>query len=380
MLARRVAAGVAGSLGGARRLSAAAPAGNWVVSPAASTLLASNPAIDVKALAAKCALHSPGSGNVVITKGDVLVAMGKIQATALTFLRAVTPFAPPGTGGEVPKPFAPAPGSTTASSAPAQPARAPAAAAAADARSGAEASATPGRKNLVHKTHRTFTDTPVTHMRKIIAKRLLESKLTLPHSYMAIEIEMDNLMATRAKFNEQNNSKISVNDLVIKAVAYALKSVPEANAYWTDDAIKFHPQIDVSFAAATPSGLITPVVKDVSNKSMLKISAEAKDMAARARANKLMPEEFMGGCTSVSNLGMFDISEFIAVLNPPQATIFAVGSTAPKAFPDGKGGVEARNVMRVSLTHDARVVDGAVAERLMAALKQGIESPALIFM
>jgi len=217
-------------------------------------------------------------------------------------------------------------------------------------------------------------------MRKIIAKRLLESKLTLPHSYMAIEIEMDSLMATRGKFNDQNKSKVSVNDLVIKAVAYALKTVPEANAYWTEDAIKFHPQIDVSFAAATPSGLITPVVKDVNKKSMLQISSEAKDMASRARANKLMPEEFTGGCTSVSNLGMFDISEFIAVLNPPQSTIFAIGSTKAKAFPDGKGGVEARNVMRVSLTHDARVVDGAVAERLLAALKQGIESPALIFM
>jgi len=217
-------------------------------------------------------------------------------------------------------------------------------------------------------------------MRKIIAKRLLESKLTLPHSYMAIEIEMDSLMATRAKFNKHNASKVSVNDLVIKAVAYALKAVPEANAYWTEDAIKFHPSIDVSFAAATPSGLITPVVRDAGNKAILAISAEAKDMASRARANKLMPEEFTGGCTSVSNLGMFDISEFIAVLNPPQSTIFAVGSTSAKAFPDGKGGVEARNVMRVSVTHDARVVDGAMAERLCAALKDGIENPALIFM
>ena len=174
---------------------------------------------------------------------------------------------------------------------------------------------------MVHKAHRTHTDTPVTQMRKIIAKRLLESKLTLPHSYMAVEIEMDSLMATRAKFNQQNNTKVSVNDLVIKAVAYALKTVPEANSYWTEEAVMFHPQVDVSFAAATPTGLITPVITNAGNKSILEISAEAKDMAARARANKLMPHEFSGGCTSVSNLGMFDISEFIAVLNPPQVLL-----------------------------------------------------------
>mmetsp|Transcript_85047 Transcript_85047/g.124442 ORF Transcript_85047/g.124442 Transcript_85047/m.124442 type:complete len:379 (+) Transcript_85047:71-1207(+) len=378
MLARRVAKGlVANSQRQSARFLSTAAAGDWVVSPAAGTLLAGNPSIDIKALAAKCAAHSPGSGKVIITKGDVLVALGKIQASALTFLRAATPFAAAGVGGTVP---APAGAAVATAAAPAVVAPAAAVAAVAAAPAPAAGGSAPGRRNLVHKTHRTHTDTPITQMRKIIAKRLLESKLTLPHSYMAIEIEMDSLMATRAKFNKANSSKVSVNDLVIKAVAYALKTVPEANAYWTEDAIKFNSQIDVSFAAATPSGLITPVVKDAGKKAILEISAEAKDMATRARANKLMPEEFTGGCTSVSNLGMFDISEFIAVLNPPQSTIFAVGSTSAKAFPDGKGGIEARNVMRVSVTHDARVVDAFVAEKLCGALKDGIENPALIFM
>jgi len=374
--ARRLATGLV-TKGQSLRFLSATAAGNWVVSPAAGTLLSGNPSIDVKALAAKCSAHSPGTGKIIITKGDVLVALGKIQATALTFLRASTPFAAAGAaGGTVPEPAGAAAKAAPAQAKAAAPAPAPAAAPA----SAAGSSTTVGRRNLVHKTHRTHTDIPTTQMRKIIAKRLLESKLTLPHSYMAIEIEMDSLMATRAKFNKANSSKVSVNDLVIKAVSYALKTVPEANAYWTEDAIKFNSQIDVSFAAATPSGLITPVVKDAGKKTILQISAEAKDMATRARANKLMPEEFTGGCTSVSNLGMFDISEFIAVLNPPQSTIFAVGSTSAKAFPDGKGGIEARNVMRVSVTHDARVVDGFVAEKLCAALKDGIESPALIFM
>eukprot|EP00277_Geminigera_cryophila_P033304 CAMPEP_0173123292 /NCGR_PEP_ID=MMETSP1102-20130122/54837_1 /TAXON_ID=49646 /ORGANISM="Geminigera sp., Strain Caron Lab Isolate" /LENGTH=370 /DNA_ID=CAMNT_0014031147 /DNA_START=66 /DNA_END=1179 /DNA_ORIENTATION=+ len=370
MLARRVAKGlVANSQRQSARFLSTAAAGDWVVSPAAGTLLAGNPSIDIKALAAKCAAHSPGSGKVIITKGDVLVALGKIQASALTFLRAATPFAAAGVGGTVP---APAGGSGYCSGT----------SSGGSSRSGGSSSGSTGtscRGQCARAEKSGAQDAPDTHghsetqMRKIIAKRLLESKLTLPHSYMAIEIEMDSLMATRAKFNKANSSKVSVNDL-------ALKTVPEANAYWTEDAIKFNSQIDVSFAAATPSGLITPVVKDAGKKAILEISAEAKDMATRARANKLMPEEFTGGCTSVSNLGMFDISEFIAVLNPPQSTIFAVGSTSAKAFPDGKGGIEARNVMRVSVTHDARVVDAFVAEKLCGALKDGIENPALIFM
>ncbi|EKX48982.1 hypothetical protein GUITHDRAFT_162209 [Guillardia theta CCMP2712] len=217
-------------------------------------------------------------------------------------------------------------------------------------------------------------------MRKIIAKRLLESKLNLPHSYMTVEVEMDNLLELRKKFNDKNGSKVSVNDFVIKAVASALRSVPEANAYWTEDSIKFNQSVDVSFAAATPAGLITPVIRDADKKPILKVSAEAKDMAARARGNKLMPEEFTGGCTSVSNLGMYDITEFIAVLNPPQSTIFAVGSTTPKLVPSEKGGLKTKNVMKVSLTHDGRVVDGALAEKLCSIFKEAIESPAMMFM
>jgi pyruvate dehydrogenase E2 component (dihydrolipoamide acetyltransferase) len=216
-------------------------------------------------------------------------------------------------------------------------------------------------------------------MRKIIAKRLLESKVGLPHAYMCVEVEMDALMATRKVFNETFGAKVSVNDFVIKAVASTMRAVPEANAFWTEDSIKFNKTVDVAFAAATPGGLITPVVRDAADKSLLEVSAAAKDMAKRARENKLMPEEFAGGCCSVSNLGMFDISQFVAVLNPPQSTIFAVGSTVAKAFPDGKGGAVAKHVMRMTLSHDARVVDDALAEHVCAAFKERIETPAMMF-
>lgn len=230
------------------------------------------------------------------------------------------------------------------------------------------------------QAHRSHEDVPVTQMRKIIAKRLLESKMQMPHQYMTVEIEMDNLMKARQEYNERMGMKVSVNDFIIKAAASSLKMIPEANAFWTPDAIKFNSTIDVAFAAATPAGLVTPVVRAADKKSMAEIAAVTRDLAGRARANKLLPEEFMGGSLSVSNLGMFQMTEFVAVLNPPQCAIFAVGSTFPKAVPDGKGGVEARQVMMVTLSHDARVLDDELAKKLCTTFKSMVQTPALMFM
>jgi len=330
--------------------SAAAPKG-LVISPAAAALLRNNPSISSEGLAAKATHHTP-TGAPVLTKGDVLVMLGKAVA-------------PPAAAAQVTSAPKPPP-----AAAPPTPQAKPAV---------SEPAGTPGRRNLTHKTHRTHEDIPTTQIRKIIARRLLESKVTLPHAYMTVEVEMDALLALRAKYNARNGIKASVNDFLIKAVASSLRAVPEANAYWAEDAIKFNSEIDVAFAAATPAGLVTPVIKEAGAKSVAAVSAEAKDMASRARSNRLLPEEFTGGCTSVSNLGMFGIHEFIAVLNPPQSSIFAVGETFKKAFPDGNGGAETRQVMRVSLSHDARVIDDALAEKLCGALKEAVENPALIF-
>jgi pyruvate dehydrogenase E2 component (dihydrolipoamide acetyltransferase) len=217
-------------------------------------------------------------------------------------------------------------------------------------------------------------------MRKIIAKRLLESKNELPHQYMTMEIDMDNLIKARADYNARSGNKVSVNDFIIKACASALEKVPEANAYWTPEALKFNSTIDVAFAAATPAGLVTPVVRDANKKSIAEIGKVTKDLAGRARDNKLMPEEFQGGSLSVSNLGMFAITEFVAVLNPPQSAIFAIGSTTAKTVMGPDGVVGTKQSMMVTLSHDARVLDAGLAKKLCTELQAMMQQPALMFM
>lgn len=215
---------------------------------------------------------------------------------------------------------------------------------------------------------------PNSNMRKVIARRLSESKQTVPHFYLTIDCELDELLALRSKMNEVTETKISVNDFIIRAVALALKKVPAANASWSNEAILQYRDADISVAVATPTGLITPIVRAAQTKTLAAISGEMKDLAARARDGKLKPEEFQGGGFSISNLGMYGVKEFAAIINPPQACILAVG--AGEQRPVVKNGQLAiATVMSCTLSTDHRAVDGAVGAQFIAAFKELIEKP-----
>ena len=220
-----------------------------------------------------------------------------------------------------------------------------------------------------------FTEQPHSMMRKVIARRLVESKREAPHFYLTIDCNLDRLLQLRQEINaKREKDKISVNDFVIKASALALKQVPAANASWTETAVRLYQAADVSVAVATPGGLITPIIRSADSKSLSTISREMKDLAARARENKLKPEEYQGGTFSVSNLGMFGIREFAAVINPPQGAILAVGAGEQRSIV--KDNVLAiATMMSCTLSVDHRVVDGAIGAEFMAAFKKLIEDP-----
>ncbi len=236
---------------------------------------------------------------------------------------------------------------------------------------------------VISRSSEEFKLVPNNNMRKVIAKRLCESKATVPHFYLSIECEMDALLAGREQINKQfagddKSKKISVNDFVILATAKALKEVPEANASWGDDAIKMYNNVDVSVAVAIDGGLITPVIFNADQKNIMQISSEMKDLAARARSNSLKPEEFQGGGFSISNLGMYGIKNFNAIVNPPQGCILAVGASSKRAVViDDK--IEIRTIMDVNISCDHRVVDGAVGALFLNAFKKYIEAPMLLF-
>lgn len=228
------------------------------------------------------------------------------------------------------------------------------------------------------------------NMRKVIAKRLTESKQTVPHFYLSVDIELDNLLSVRKQLNDAADFtakkqgkdakpayKLSVNDLVIKATALAMKDVPAANASWTDAAILQYNNIDISVAVAIDGGLITPIVRNADQKSVTTISSEMKDLAARAKAGKLQPEEFQGGGLSISNLGMYGITTFAAIVNPPQGCILAVGAGSEKVVVKS-GKMIVANVMTVTLSVDHRVVDGAIGAEFLQAFKRYCEAPALL--
>ena len=225
-----------------------------------------------------------------------------------------------------------------------------------------------------------FSETPHTAMRKVIARRLAESKRDAPHFYLTVDCEIDALLKVRKELNERSPAegpeayRISVNDFVIRAVALALASVPEANASWTDTAVRLYSAVDVSVAVAVPDGLITPIVRNAEGKGLAAISREMKDLAARAREGKLAPEEYQGGTVSVSNLGMFGIKEFAAVINPPQGCILAVGAGAQRPVVKD-GALAVATVMTCTLSIDHRVVDGATGARFLGAFKKLIEDP-----
>ncbi len=225
-----------------------------------------------------------------------------------------------------------------------------------------------------------FDELPLNNMRKVIARRLVESKREAPHFYLTVDCRIDELLKLRAELNARSPKegdeayKISVNDFVIRASALALMKVPEANASWAETAIRLYRSADISVAVAIDGGLITPVVRGAENKGLAAISREMKDLAARARAGKLMPEDYQGGTFSVSNLGMFGIREFAAVINPPQGCILAVGAGEQRPVVVD-GALSVATVMTCTLSIDHRVVDGAVGARFLAAFKELIEYP-----
>ncbi|OSQ38079.1 pyruvate dehydrogenase complex dihydrolipoamide acetyltransferase [Thalassospira mesophila] len=221
-----------------------------------------------------------------------------------------------------------------------------------------------------------YEEIPNTSMRKIIARRLTESKQQVPHFYLTIDCQIDNLLSVRKQLNEKaaEGVKVSVNDMVIRASSIALKRVPAANAIWTDAAILQCKQQDISVAVAIDGGLITPVIRNAGGKGLAEISTEMKALAAKARDGKLQPQEFQGGTFSVSNLGMFGIKDFAAIINPPQGCILAVG--AGEQRPVVKDGALAiATVMSCTLSVDHRVVDGAIGAQFMAEFKKLIEDP-----
>jgi pyruvate dehydrogenase E2 component (dihydrolipoamide acetyltransferase) len=231
----------------------------------------------------------------------------------------------------------------------------------------------------------TYDVVPHDNMRKIIAQRISQSKQTIPHFYLTVECDIGKLAAAREEINAAAPKdkdgkpayKLSVNDFIIKALALALQRVPDANVTWTDGAMLKHKASDVGVAVAIPGGLITPVVRNAHSKSVAVISAEMKDFAARARARKLKPEEYQGGTTAVSNLGMYGIKEFSGVINPPHATILAVGTGEQRAVVRG-GKVEVATIMSATLSCDHRAVDGALGAEFLAAFKVLIENPVMM--
>ncbi|MFI4949379.1 MAG: 2-oxo acid dehydrogenase subunit E2, partial [Alphaproteobacteria bacterium] len=221
-----------------------------------------------------------------------------------------------------------------------------------------------------------FTQKPHSQMRRIIARRLTESKQNVPHFYETIDCEIDELLRIRKVLNDgQEGLSLSVNDFVIRAAGLALRQVPAANASWSDDAIILWERADIAMAVALDDGLITPIIRGADLKGLQQIAAETKDLAARARTGKLKLEEFQGGTFSISNLGMYGIREFAAVINPPQGCILAIGAGAPRpVVKDGQLAVA--TVMSCTLSADHRAVDGAVGAQFLAAFKKLIDEPA----
>ncbi|KAG9265625.1 dihydrolipoyllysine-residue acetyltransferase component of pyruvate dehydrogenase complex, mitochondrial [Astyanax mexicanus] len=225
----------------------------------------------------------------------------------------------------------------------------------------------------------TFTDIPISNIRRVIAQRLMQSKQTIPHYYLSVDINMDQVLDLRKELNEEvkaDNIKLSVNDFIVKASALACLKVPEANSSWMDTVIRQNHVVDVSIAVSTPNGLITPIVFNAHIKGLAAISKDTAMLAAKAREGKLQPHEFQGGTFTVSNLGMYGIKNFSAIINPPQACILAVGGSEKRLLPaDNERGFDVSSVMSVTLSCDHRVVDGAVGAQWLAEFRKFLEKP-----
>ncbi|MDG1128391.1 MAG: pyruvate dehydrogenase complex dihydrolipoamide acetyltransferase [Paracoccaceae bacterium] len=256
----------------------------------------------------------------------------------------------------------------------------PAASAPAAAKAPAPAMASGPSTDTVLKMYegRAYTEVKLDGMRKTIAARLTEAKQTIPHFYLRRDIQLDALMAFRGQLNAQlegRGVKLSVNDFIIKACALALQQVPAANAVWAGDRVLQLTPSDVAVAVAIDGGLFTPVLKDAEAKSLSALSAEMKDLAARAKSKKLAPHEYQGGSFAISNLGMFGIDNFDAVINPPHGAILAVGAGVKKPVVGKDGALAVATVMSVTLSVDHRVIDGALGAELLQAIKDNLENP-----
>lgn len=219
-----------------------------------------------------------------------------------------------------------------------------------------------------------YEDVPVSQMRKVIARRLGESKFSAPHFYLTMEIRMDKLIATRKQVKKISEVSISYNDFILKASAKALQKHSSINASWLGDKIRYYNYVNIGVAVAMDEGLVVPVVRNAETKALSQIATEVRDMAERARDRKLQPEEMQGNTFTVSNLGMFGIDEFTAIINPPDACILAVGRISPRlVMVDGE--IEEHNFMKVTLSCDHRVVDGAAGSRFLQTLRDILEEP-----
>ncbi|KAM3601766.1 uncharacterized protein V6R79_018524 [Siganus canaliculatus] len=225
----------------------------------------------------------------------------------------------------------------------------------------------------------TFTDIPISNIRKVIAQRLMQSKQTIPHYYLSVDINMDQVLELRKELNDEvkaQNIKLSVNDFIIKASALACLKVPECNSSWLDTVIRQNHVVDVSVAVSTANGLITPIVFNAHTKGLAAISSDVSSLAAKARDGKLQPHEFQGGTFTISNLGMFGVKNFSAIINPPQSCILAVGGSEKRLMPaDNEKGFDVASMMSVTLSCDHRVVDGAVGAQWLAEFRKFLEKP-----
>jgi pyruvate dehydrogenase E2 component (dihydrolipoamide acetyltransferase) len=224
-----------------------------------------------------------------------------------------------------------------------------------------------------------YTEIPMTGMRRTVARRMVEAKTTVPHFYLTVDCDIDPLMRMRSELAEAGGAKLSVNDFIIKAAALALRKIPRANASYSDEAILLWNEVNVAVAVALDDGLITPIVKNADTKRLPEISAEMRDLGARARSGKLKLAEFQGGTFSLSNLGMFGIKDFAAVINPPHGCILAVGVGEPRPVVKN-GAIAVATVMSCTLACDHRVVDGAVGAQYLAEFKKFIEHPAILLL
>lgn len=221
------------------------------------------------------------------------------------------------------------------------------------------------------------------NMRKVIAKRLLESKTNIPHFYISVECFLDKLLILRADVNKimavQGSGKVSINDFIVLASALSLKDVPEINASWDNEAIKYYNKVNISIAVSLDGGLITPIIKDADTKDVVSLSLEIKNLVKKAHEGKLLPEEFSGGSFSISNLGMYGVKNFHAIINPPQACILAVGECTkrPVVIEDE---VKISNIIDITLSCDHRVVDGVASAKFLATIKSYLENPVLMFL